>query len=109
MDGKIDGVFVIEMEYFKGNSLADELCDYGFKNPKTIKEISLIFLDILEGVKFLHSKNICHGDIKPQNILINEKQVKLTDFGTSKFIENVLLRLWMQGNLGIYGSRNSRV
>ncbi len=41
--GRLDGVFVIEMEYFKGNSLADELCDYGFKNPKTIKEISLIF------------------------------------------------------------------
>ena len=102
--GRLDGVFVIEMEYFKGNSLANELCDYGFKNPKPIKEIFLIFLDILEGVKFLHSKNICHGDIKPQNILINEKQVKLTDFGTSKFIENVFIKTVDTGGLGIYGS-----
>lgn len=100
--GRLDGVFVIEMEYFKGNSLANELCDYGFKNPKPIKEIFLIFLDILEGVKFLHSKNICHGDIKPQNILINEKQVKLTDFGTSKFIENVFIKTVDAGGTWAY-------
>ncbi|PGD70276.1 serine/threonine-protein kinase [Bacillus wiedmannii] len=100
--GRLNGVFVIEMEYFKGKSLAEELTDNGFKNPKTIKEISLIFLDILEGVKFLHSKNICHGDIKPQNILFNEKEVKLTDFGTSKFIENVFVKTADAGGTWAY-------
>ncbi|UZQ52404.1 serine/threonine-protein kinase [Clostridium kluyveri] len=100
--GRLDGVFVIEMEYFKGKSLADELCDHGFKSPKTIKEVSLIFLEILEGVKFLHSKNICHGDIKPQNILFSEKEVKLTDFGTSKFIENVFVKTVDAGGTWAY-------
>lgn len=100
--GRLDGVFVIEMEYFKGKSLAEELTDNGFKNPKTIKEISLIFIDILEGVKFLHSKNISHGDIKPQNILFSEKEVKLTDFGTSKFIENVFVKTADAGGTWAY-------
>lgn len=100
--GRLDGVFVIEMEYFKGKSLAEELSDNGFKNPKTIKEVALVFLDILEGVKFLHSKNICHGDIKPQNILFNEKEVKLTDFGTSKFIENVFVKTVDAGGTWAY-------
>ena len=100
--GRLDGVFVIEMEYFKGKSLAEELCDHGFKSPKTIKEVSLIFLEILEGVKFLHRKNICHGDIKPQNILLNEKSVKLTDFGTSKFIENVFVKTVDAGGTWAY-------
>lgn len=100
--GRLDGVFVIEMEYFKGKSLAEELCDHGFKSPKTIKEVSLIFLEILEGVKFLHRKNICHGDIKPQNILLNDKSVKLTDFGTSKFIENVFIKTVDAGGTWAY-------
>ena len=100
--GRLDGVFVIEMEHFKGKSLADELCDHGFKSPKTIKEVSIMFLEILGGVRFLHSKNICHGDIKPQNILVNEKSVKLTDFGTSKFIENVFVKTVDAGGTWAY-------
>jgi serine/threonine protein kinase len=100
--GRLDGVFVIEMEYFKGKSLADELCDHGFKSPKTINEVSIMFLEILEGVRFLHSKNICHGDIKPQNILVNQKAVKLTDFGTSKFIENVFVKTVDAGGTWAY-------
>ncbi|MDQ2087922.1 protein kinase [Herbivorax sp. ANBcel31] len=100
--GRLDGVFVIEMEYFKGKSLAEELTDDGFKNPKTIKEVALVFLDILEGVKFLHKKNICHGDIKPQNVLFNSTQVKLTDFGTSKFIENVFVKTVDAGGTWAY-------
>ncbi|MUL33950.1 serine/threonine-protein kinase [Priestia megaterium] len=100
--GRLDGVFVIEMEYFKGKCLSEELMDNGFKSPKTIKEISLIVLDILEGVKFLHNKNICHGDIKPQNILFNNREVKLTDFGTSKFIENIFVKTADAGGTWAY-------
>jgi len=90
--GRVDGVFVIEMEYFPGKCLSEELTDSGFRNPKTFKDIFKIFLEILEGVKFLHNQKICHGDIKPQNILINGDRVKITDFGTSKFIENVFVK-----------------
>lgn len=100
--GRLDGVFVIEMEFFEGKTLAEELTDEGFKNPKTIKEVVLIFLKILEGVKFLHNKNICHGDIKPHNILFNDREVKLTDFGTSKFIENVFVRTVDAGGTWAY-------
>lgn len=62
----------------------------------------MIFLKILEGVKFLHNKNICHGDIKPHNILFNDREVKLTDFGTSKFIENVFVRTVDAGGTWAY-------
>lgn len=100
--GRLDGVFVIEMEFFEGESLAEELDDFGFKNPKTIKEICQIFLRILDGVEFLHNKNICHGDIKPQNILFSNKEVKLTDFGTSKFIENIFIKTVDAGGTWAY-------
>ena len=43
---------------------------------------------ILEGVDFLHQRNIYHSDIKPANILFSQgDDVKICDFGISKAIE----------------------
>lgn len=54
--GRIDGVFVIEMEYFKGHKLSDELCETGFRNPKTFEQIYELFNKILDGIEFIHEK-----------------------------------------------------
>lgn len=89
---RIDGLFVIEMEYFKGHKLSDELCESGFISPRTFDEIYNLFMQILEGVEYIHSKKICHGDIKPQNILTDGKIAKITDFGTSKLIEDLFIK-----------------
>ncbi len=52
---------------------------------------SQIFLQILEGVQYLHEKEIIHRDLKPDNILLNESQsgnyVKIADFGLAKHLE----------------------
>ncbi len=90
--GRIEGLFLIEMEYFNGHKLSDELCEAGFKSPRTFEEIYKLFLQILDAVEYIHSKNICHGDIKPQNILTDGKTVKITDFGTSKLIEDLFIK-----------------
>jgi tetratricopeptide (TPR) repeat protein len=90
--GRIEGLFLIEMEYFNGHKLSDELCEAGFKSPRTFEEIYKLFLQILDAVEYIHSKNICHGDIKPQNILTDGKTAKITDFGTSKLIEDLFIK-----------------
>ncbi|KAL0235381.1 hypothetical protein GEMRC1_001963 [Eukaryota sp. GEM-RC1] len=41
---------------------------------------------VVNAVKFLHSKDIIHGDIKPGNILIVNGVVKLSDFGSAKYL-----------------------
>ena len=50
--------------------------------------IKSIMFQILSGVKFIHDNYILHRDIKPANILLlNKGQVKLADFGLSRFFE----------------------
>ncbi|KAL0241328.1 hypothetical protein GEMRC1_006563 [Eukaryota sp. GEM-RC1] len=41
-------------------------------------------IDICSAVKYLHSKGIVHHDIKPQNVILVNSQVKLADFGSSR-------------------------
>jgi eukaryotic-like serine/threonine-protein kinase len=45
-----------------------------------------MFLDLLEGLKVLHTK-VIHRDLKPGNILVNSDDTLLiTDFGLAKFV-----------------------
>ena len=53
------------------------------KEPYTKK----IFKQIIDGLRYVHSKHIAHRDIKLDNILLDGKgQVKIADFGVSKQI-----------------------
>jgi [calcium/calmodulin-dependent protein kinase] kinase len=46
------------------------------------------FCDVLAGLEYLHSQNIIHCDLKPDNLLVNaEGRVKIIDFGSSRYTE----------------------
>jgi len=53
---------------------------------------SKIFIQILEGIDFLHKKGIIHRDLKPDNILLknenNGRFVKISDLGLAKVLQN---------------------
>ena len=50
----------------------------------SIDEITMLYYNILCALKYIHSANVMHRDIKPDNILVNDDlSVKICDFGLS--------------------------
>jgi len=52
-------------------------------------QAKFIFRQIINGLKYVHSKGVLHRDIKLDNILLtSEGDVKICDFGVSKIVQN---------------------
>jgi len=55
------------------------------------KNLQKIMFNTLAAIKFLHSCNIIHRDVKPGNIFLNKDlQVKIGDFGVSRTLPETL-------------------
>ena len=78
-----DTHFFIVMEYVCG-----DLLSFIRKRNKLSESIAqIIFKQLIEGLKYIHKKNIIHRDIKLDNILIDTTNtVKICDFGVSRKI-----------------------
>jgi len=70
------------MEYVEGTNL-DDLLKQHKKLPAEF--VVPVFIQVLEGLKHAHRKNVFHRDIKPANIMLTpDDTVKLMDFGIAK-------------------------
>ncbi|XP_074025266.1 interferon-induced, double-stranded RNA-activated protein kinase [Numenius arquata] len=79
-DKKIHCVF-IQMELCEQGPL-DNWIEKNRRDRKYHKMAKTIFLQILEGVKYIHAEGLIHRDLKPQNIFISHKDIiKIGDFG----------------------------
>jgi serine/threonine protein kinase len=48
-----------------------------------------LFVQIVAGISYIHSKGIAHRDLKPQNILLDASEhVKIADFGMGRRVES---------------------
>ena len=76
-----EGKPFIVMEYIEGKTLNDLLEKEMFK----LKDAVSIAIQVAEGLKAAHAKNIIHRDIKSGNVLLSkEGQAKILDFGLAK-------------------------
>jgi hypothetical protein len=74
----------IVMEFVDGTNLRDELASRG---PLPQEEVIRIGLEIADALRALHRVRIVHRDVKPANILLDQKgEVRLTDFGIAKIL-----------------------
>ena len=78
----------IFMEYVGGRTLA-EVCQAFNGLPKDV--VRDYTLQIVKGLRALHTAKICHRDIKPENVLTDPSRrlVKLCDFGCGKQIDGL--------------------
>ena len=79
----------VYIDYAGNKELLDTINDVYYKDDysfwKSYKVIIKFSIKIMEGLNFLHERNICHLDIKPENIMVHTitGKFKLIDFGFS--------------------------
>jgi len=83
--GSLDGRPYLTMEFVDGRSLG-KLIDAESHLPE--RKALLITRDVARGLDFAHSKGVVHRDVKPDNVLIGEAVIKLTDFGLAKILRD---------------------
>lgn len=76
-------IYII-MEYIKGGTLKRLI---ETKHSFSENEACIIIEKLLSAIAYIHSKNVCHRDVKPENIMMNDyndlTSLKLVDFGLS--------------------------
>jgi len=74
------------MEYIMGGEVFSHLRRAGrFSNETTVYYAAQITV----AIEYLHSLDIIYRDLKPENLLIDHKgQIKITDFGFAKKVED---------------------
>jgi len=77
---KEDYIFFI-LEYAENGELFERMEN----GPIPEEQAHKYFSQLIQGINYLHQKNIIHGDIKLENILLtSDDSIKLCDFGYAK-------------------------
>ncbi|EAR98522.3 Serine/Threonine kinase domain protein (macronuclear) [Tetrahymena thermophila SB210] len=84
---KTKGKIYTIMELIKGREMFEVINQLGSYSEQIAKKI---FRQIVQAISYMHSKYVCHRDLKPNNILCDETgdNVKITDFNVSKFCDS---------------------
>jgi len=76
-----EGVIAIAMEYVRGGTLSDLIKS---EEMLPIPEVCRIISEAAEGLHYAHENGLVHRDVKPANLMLNEKrQCKVVDFGAT--------------------------
>ncbi|MEH2219742.1 MAG: YARHG domain-containing protein [Nostoc sp.] len=74
------GQFYLVQEWIEGDTLTGKIQKQGLFSESAVQEL---FMNLLPVLDYVHSKHIVHRDIKPDNIIVRDRDGKpiLIDFG----------------------------
>jgi serine/threonine protein kinase len=86
------------MEFVDGKGLDEVIAERG---GLSIDKALHIFLQVLDGLAYVHDYGILHRDLKPSNIMLinpydEEPKVKLVDFGIAKVMDSTSMKTLTQ-------------
>lgn len=82
---KLDHIYLI-LEYCENGDLSS----YIKENKLLENQVNTIFIQIVNGIEYLHVNQILHRDLKPHNILIGlHNTIKICDFGFACYYNNI--------------------
>jgi serine/threonine protein kinase len=102
--GRVGSQWVVEMEFVNGPPLSRLMEDEARWAKVTFEDIIRWFKGVAEALTYLHQHRLVHGDLKPDNLLLDEQsgELKITDFGTSRRLTDNLIRTTRQAGAWAY-------
>ncbi len=82
--GQADGRQFIVFEYVDGENLKQLVTREGRLPVRKVLELGV---EIGRALSFAHANGLVHRDVKPQNVLLGNGDVKVTDFGIARSLE----------------------
>lgn len=86
----------IVMEYLKGKTLLQ----FQHQHITTLDEKLNLLQQLCAGLAHAHSQGVMHCDLKPGNILIDNHELKITDFGIATLQSNPLKEQSVESSFG---------
>ncbi len=71
---------ILSMEYCAGESLREIISNKAVDVSKALS----IWNNITDILSYIHSQHLVHGDLKPDNIILNKNDIKLLDLGMAR-------------------------
>jgi len=85
--GEADGLVFLSMEYIAVEDLSSLLRRIGRLPPDKAVEIAQ---QLAFGLAAAHVKGVLHGDLKPANVMLDERgEAKITDFGLAAAVGSI--------------------
>ncbi len=93
-----EGRIALVLDLVPGGQTLEKIIAREFRQGLSLVQALQVFLGIVQGIEYLHGKGIVHGDLKPENVMIEgdfrnpESWIpKVTDFGTVALIAHPVM------------------
>lgn len=89
----------LQLELCEGGTLKDDVVANGVYNEA---QAAKIMYQLLGALAYMHSRKICHRDLKPDNIMFSnqtKRTIKIVDFGFGKDVKSTQMSFALAGTI----------